>query len=99
MKVVFTRYAKLELQNAIAFYELELPGLGRQFKEEVKKAISRIIAYPQAWSIERGEVRKCLLHRFPYKIMYSLEKDHILIIAIAHQHRMPHYWVDRKKTY
>lgn len=37
MKVVFTRYAKLELQNAIAFYELELPGLGRQFSEEVKR--------------------------------------------------------------
>jgi len=36
MRVVFTTYARLELREAAAFYELELPGLGRQFKEEVK---------------------------------------------------------------
>lgn len=59
------REGKLELQDAIAFYELELPGLGKQFKEEVRKSISRLVTYPQAWSVERGEVRKCLLHRFP----------------------------------
>jgi len=98
MRVAFTTYARLELQDAIAFYELELPGLGRQFKEEIRKAILRVVAYPDAWSIERGEVRKCILHRFPYKILYSVEIDHILIIAIAHQHRKPDYWIDRKET-
>lgn len=98
MRVVFTTYARLELRDATAFYELELPGLGRQFKEEVKKAILRVVAYPEAWSIERSEVRKYILHRFPYKILYSVEEDHILIIAIAHQHRKPDYWIDRKET-
>jgi hypothetical protein len=51
MRVVFTRYARFELRDATTFYELELPGLGRQFKEEVKKAILRMDAYPEAWSI------------------------------------------------
>ena len=83
MKVIFTRYARLELQDAIAFYGLELPGLGRQFKEEVRKAISRVIAYPHAWSIERGEVRKCLLHRFPYKILYSNEQEQLILDLAA----------------
>jgi len=43
----------------------------------------------------RGEVRKCLLHRFTYKLLYSVEEDHILVIAVAHQYRKPDYWVDR----
>lgn len=98
MRVIFTQFARLELQDAIVFYELELPGLGKRFKEGVRKAIKRIIEYPIALSIERGEVRKCLLHRFPYKILYSVEKDHILIIAVAHLHRKPDYWVDREET-
>jgi plasmid stabilization system protein ParE len=93
MKVIFTKLAKLELQDAVAYYELELSGLGKRFKEDVKKAILRIVEYPNAWSIERNEVRKCLLHTFPYKILYSIEEDHILIIAVAHQHRKPDYWV------
>lgn len=95
MRVVFTRIAKQELDDAVRFYELEYSGLGRRFKEEVKKAALRIAEYPKAWSIERGEVRKCLLHKFPYKLLYSVEANHILVIAVAHQHRKPDYWVDR----
>lgn len=98
MRVIFTRIARQELEGAVRFYELEYSGLGRRFKEEVKKATLRIAEYPQAWSIEWGDVRKCLLHKFPYKLMYSVEEDHILVIAVAHQHRKPDYWVGRDET-
>jgi plasmid stabilization system protein ParE len=98
MRVIFTRIATQELEDAVRFYELEYAGLGRIFKEEVKKAALRVAEYPKAWSIERGEVRKCLLHRFPYKLLYSVEEDHVLVIAIAHQHRKPDYWVGRDQT-
>ena len=98
MRVIFTRIARTELEDAIRYYELEYSGLGRRFKEEVRKAAIRIAEYPKAWSIEQGEVRKCLLHKFPYKLMYSVEEDHILVIAVAHQHRKPDYWVGRNET-
>jgi plasmid stabilization system protein ParE len=95
MKVIFTELAKEELTDAVAYYEFEEPGLGKKFQKEVKSAITRIIHFPTAWSIEQGEIRKCLMHKFPYKILYSLERDHLLVIAIAHQHRRPDYWIDR----
>lgn len=98
MKVIFSKYAKQELEDAASFYELEYPCLREKFREEVKKAILRIVGYPGAWSIERGEVRKCLLHKFPYKILYSIEQDYIFIIAIAHGHRKPDYWIERNET-
>jgi len=94
MQVIFSRLAKHELDGATQFYEIESQGVGTRFRKEVKKAIKRICDYPDAWSIELGEVRKCLLHRFPYKVLYSIEVDHIFIIAIAHQHRKPDYWVE-----
>jgi len=95
IRIIFSKFAKLEMEDAARLYELEYPGLGQSFKNEVKKAALRISEYPKAWSIERGEVRKCLLHRFPYKLLYSIESDHIFIIAVAHQHRRPDYWVHR----
>lgn len=98
MRVIFTKIARQELEDAVRYYELEYSELGHRFKEEVRKAALRIAEYPQAWSIERGDVRKCLLHKFPYKLMYSVEKDHILVIAVAHQHRKPDYWVGRDGT-
>ena len=93
MKVVFSKFAKNELDDAVAFYEAEFAGLGLKFKAEIKSSILRIKEHPQAWSIERDEIRKALLHRFPYKILYSIEKDNIIILAIAHQHRKPNYWI------
>jgi hypothetical protein len=62
MKVVFAEIAKIELDDAYAYYELEMSRLGVRFKEEVRKAAIRIAEFPTAWSIERGEIRKCLLH-------------------------------------
>lgn len=98
MKVVFSKYAKQELDDAIHYYELEYEGLGRRFGEEVKKAAIRVSEYPKAWSVERGDVRKCLLHKFPYKLLYSIEGDHVLVIAVAHQHRKPDYWIEQNET-
>ncbi|MBC8259019.1 MAG: type II toxin-antitoxin system RelE/ParE family toxin [SAR324 cluster bacterium] len=97
MRIIFSELAKQEMDDAVAFYELEFRGLGLRFKGEVKKAALRIIEYPAAWSIERDEIRKCLLHKFPYKLLYSIEGDHIFVIAVAHLHRQPDYWVDRQK--
>lgn len=98
MRVIFTSMARRELDDAVRYYELEYSELGHWFKEDVRKAALRIAEYPQAWSIERGDVRKCLLHKFPYKLMYAVEKDHILVIAVAHQHRKPDYWIGRDET-
>ncbi len=78
MKVIFTRIAERELEDSVRYYELEFPGLGKKFKDSVRKAVKRIVDYPEVWSVERGEVRKCLLHKFPYKLLYSIESDHIL---------------------
>ncbi|MBU0500089.1 MAG: type II toxin-antitoxin system RelE/ParE family toxin [Gammaproteobacteria bacterium] len=93
MRIIFSVVARQELEDAIRFYDLEFLGLGKRFKREVGKAAKRISDYPEAWSIERGSVRKCLLHKFPFKLLYSIEVDHIFIIAVAHQHRRPDYWV------
>ncbi|MCP4154399.1 MAG: type II toxin-antitoxin system RelE/ParE family toxin [bacterium] len=87
--------AQKELDDAVLYYEMEQHGLGLRFKKEVRKAIDRIKKYPTSWPIERSEVRKCFVHKFPYKILYSLQEDIIVILAFAHQHRKPGYWTER----
>jgi len=98
MLVVFTAIAQRELEDATVFYEVEQPGLGRRFKREIRASVNRVVAYPKACAVESGDVRKCLLHRFPYKILYSVEAEHIVVLAVAHCHRRPHYWVERRQS-
>jgi hypothetical protein len=95
MEIVFDQLAQLELDDASEYYEFEVPGLGIRFRDEVKRAIHIIREYPDAWAKEKNDVRRYLLHKFPYKIIYSIESHYIYVIAIAHCHRHPDYWIDR----
>jgi hypothetical protein len=65
VKIIFDKLAQLELDDASEYYELEAPGLGARFRVEVKRGIRRIRKYPDAWTKEKNDVRRCLLHKFP----------------------------------
>ena len=89
--------ARLEFDEAKEFYEIEQPDLGTQFDEQIKHSLLRIQQYPQAWPTERKEIRRYVVHKFPYKILYSIQDDKIVVLAFAHLHRQPDYWIDRIK--
>ena len=95
MRVAFLTLASDEVAEAHRYYDLQQAGLGSQFIKEIRQAAQRIAQYPLAFPFQRGEIRKCLLHRFPYKLLYAIRDNSILVIAVAHQHREPEYWVGR----
>ena len=97
MKIEFLPEAKIELDEAVEFYELQVKGLGITFKSIAKSTIKRVATFPTAWTMVRPNIRRCIMHKFPYNVLYSIEDDCILIIAIAHHHRYPSYWNDRVK--
>ena len=98
MRVIFDELAKIELDDGKEYYEMEVIGLGKRFKQEVKRAINIIEKMPKIGSPESENIRRYILHKFPYKVLYSIEKDHIYVIAIAHLHREPMYWINRIRT-
>ena len=95
MKVEFLTVANQEYLGAIEFYNLQDDGLGLKFKKEVDSSIKRIIQYPDAWMSETVSTRRILLKMFPYKIVYLIDKDKVVVAAIANTHRRPFYWVSR----
>ena len=97
MKIEILQVAYLEFRAAQEFYELEQSGLGARFENELRHALLRIQQYPKVWSAERKEIRRCFIHKFPYKIIYSIQKEIIVVLAFAHLHRKPDYWIDRIK--
>lgn len=98
MRLILSPEAKLEFEDAERYYNLQLAGLGAEFRDEIRAGLKRIRTWPLACPVERGPIRRALLSRFPYKLMYAVETDHIYVIAIAHQHRKPDYWVERSNN-
>jgi mRNA-degrading endonuclease RelE of RelBE toxin-antitoxin system len=97
MKIQFSRYAYQELLDSMEYYELQLEGLGTRFMEAVDLGIKRIKENPKAWEKYSRFTRKHSLGKFPYKLIYEIDGDTITIIAVAHSHRRPSYWVDESK--
>ncbi len=96
MTFSFHPEAEQELNQAIDFYESITPGLGLDFAAEVFSAIQRAMDFPKAWSVLEGDIRRSLVRRFPYGILYSAEQEGIYILAVMHLHREPGYWKERK---
>jgi plasmid stabilization system protein ParE len=94
----FSRDARAEFSDGESYYERQMPGLGARFRADVRDALKRLRHWPLAAPVERGEIRRVILSRFPYKLLYSVETGHIYIIAVAHLHRAPDYWVERDRS-
>jgi len=95
MNIVFGPFADLEYEEAFDYYEAEEPGLGEKFRRAVWTAIAIIEQHPQIGKEVRPGLQRILVPRFPYKLIYSIQGDTLRIIAVAHGHRKPNYWIDR----
>ncbi len=92
----FHPIAEQELNEAAAYYEAESHGLGSAFLKEVEKAVQQVLNYPESAPLLSRLVRKKVVRRFPYNVMYSVIPTGIRILAIANQKRRPFYWCGRK---
>jgi len=95
MEPRFLDVAQQELDETVAYYNSEAQGLGDQFLVEVLSSLERIRQFPEAWHPFTKNSRRCQTRRFPYGIAYQVLESDILVVAVAHLHRKPSYWLDR----
>lgn len=95
MKYSFHPEAEAEFVQAIDYYEECEAGLGYDFAVEVYSAIERIMAHPKAWPILEEDMRRSLVRRFPFGIIYAALDEELFIVAVMHLHRDPDYWKQR----
>lgn len=90
--VRFLEPAWLEFRDAGRYYEGIRSGLGEDFRLCVLDAVSRIQQFPLASPRFRGITRRCGVKRYPYGLIYLVENDEAIVIAVAHSRRQPNYW-------
>ena len=95
MKYSFHPEAESEFIGAINYYEDKEKGLGYDFALEAYSTIQRILTHPKAWTVIEDNIRRSLLRRFPFGILYSHTEEEIFIVAVMHLNREPGYWKER----
>jgi len=95
MNYYFHQEAEAEFIAAIDFYEERQAELGYEFAQEVYAGIQSILDHPRTWPVFDLDIRRRLIERFPYAILYSIEDKTIYVLAVMHLHREPNYWKSR----
>ena len=93
--VRFLLPAELEVIEAARYYELQAPGLGNDFLDKIDAAVQDIGEHPERWPVLRLGIRRRLIHRFPYALLYRVDPDEVVVEATMHLHRHPDYWINR----
>jgi plasmid stabilization system protein ParE len=94
-RLEFHPEALAEYEFAASHYESRQVGLGHRFVSSVESAIQSILDAPLTWPILEQDVRRRLARVFPYAILYSIEPEYVLILAVMHCHQQPGYWRSR----
>jgi plasmid stabilization system protein ParE len=87
--------AEQELLDSARFYDQANPGTGDRFIDDFLKLMERLGRHPESASRISKRLRVGRLADFPYSIIYRLETERILVVAVGHQSRRPGYWKGR----
>ncbi len=87
--------AEQEMLDAARYYESQAAGLGVDFLSKVQGAVRDVGEHPEMWPVIRFEIRRRLVHRFPYAILYRIGPEEVVVVAVAHLRRHPTYWIGR----
>jgi len=86
-------YAKIEIIEAYFYYEEKRTGLGEEFLEHLDTYFERIVANPKHFPQKRKPYREAFIKRFPFLIIYEIEKNKIIIYSVFNTWQNP----DKKK--
>ena len=96
MEILLLPEAAQEFEDAVVYFEEAEPGLGVRFRAELDTHVRWIAQNPTIPRLRDGVYRRVNLQVFPYYIAYLIKNESVWILAIAHGHRRPNYWIDRR---
>jgi len=85
LKIVITAPARLEIAEAVKFYEEQRPSAGVRFWIEFKTLAKRLKNFPELYpQFGKRGIRKARLHNFPHLVYYRIAGEELRILGVVH---------------
>jgi plasmid stabilization system protein ParE len=94
-RVRFDEPARTEYLSTLKVYRADGSKLARAFAAEFRRVSLLLERHPMLGAPYYSGTRRKLLTRFPYALIYLIDRSDVVVVALAHQRREPFYWVDR----
>ena len=101
MKLKVHPEAAGDWRDATHWYESQRAGVGAEFFAVIDAGFAKIDTNPElcprleTWTGD-GDIRRLLVPRFPYAVVFEIVGGEIQVSAVAHTRRRPHYWAQRR---
>ena len=83
-QLIFREEIRLEIASAYNWYQIQRPGLGDEFLEELENAFTLLESKPKYFGFTNKTQRRIILKKFPYKIIYEIFDNQIVIFTVRH---------------
>jgi len=96
-ELIFHPDVSVEIKASYQWYEKQAKGLGEDFLAELQQSFGVITQYPNSWPPFGNNIRRFLLNKFPFSVIYSPSEKQILVLAVMHNKKRPGYWIKRSE--
>ena len=84
--------AEADITDAYPWYASQRKGLGESFLLCIEEALARVSRTPQIYAFVYKDIRRALIHRFPFGVFYIESENKITVLAVLHARRNPQTW-------
>lgn len=95
LPVVLSPEAEKEYDEAVDWYDKQRSGLGLDFADAIRAVLARIGANPRMHAVVYRDVRKAVVRKFRYVVIYRAEPARVSVISVFHTSRDPKDWQSR----
>lgn len=96
MKLRIRLAALQDMDDAHAWYESQRPGVGEEFLSAVDHVMASVVESPLRHRVLVLDTRQALVRRFPYRVLYRVLGDEVVVVACFHARRDPRRWERRR---
>ena len=94
-RFVLRPQAGREIEEAAEWYDSRRSGLGSEFLDAVDACLTSVLRNPEGYPQVRSGMRRAVLRRFPYNLIYALRAGVVVVLGCVHGRRDPKVWQDR----
>jgi plasmid stabilization system protein ParE len=87
--------AEADYAESLCWYAERSLEAADEFDQEFHRALDQIFSDPSRFPQCDSRHRYFLMRRFPFRIIYRMDGDNVVVIAVAHTARSPDYWGKR----
>lgn len=96
-KLIILERAAFEFENACAYYNNQVLGLGYELEDEIITLLELIKDNPVLFSTKFAHIREAVVKRFPFAINFEITEKLIIVSAIFHVKQSPTKKIKRKR--